>query len=231
MALGKLKPIENLTQVDKIEKALKEYFETSNMQPGDPLPKEMELAAALGVSRTAIREAISRFRTLGMIESRKNKGMVLTSPDLLGNMEKLLIPRLLTGQTMNDIFELRLILELGITDLLFLRKNKENLRLLEDIVEKEEQTTTAKDLIHLDVDFHSTLYTISGNKTVLRFQRLLTPIFNHVFKEIHAQSYPIARNTGVTHRDLLNTLKRGTEEGFRKKMKTHLTPYFEKLEQ
>src|SRR4051812_1431760 len=118
MPLTKIKPVDNLTQVDKIERTLQEYFDKANFEPGDLLPKEIELAKALGVSRTALREALSRFRTLGIIESRKNKGMTLTMPDLFLNMERVMSPKLLDDRTMKDIFELRLVLEIGICELL-----------------------------------------------------------------------------------------------------------------
>src|SRR5690606_33416178 len=100
------------TQVDKIEMTLQEYFRSENFQPGDALPKELALAEAMGVSRTAIREALSRFRTLGIIESRKNRGMIFTKPDVFNNMERVLTPRLLDEETMNEIFEMRLVIEL-----------------------------------------------------------------------------------------------------------------------
>ncbi len=134
MQLAKIKPIDNLTQVDKIERTLQDYFEKANLQPGDILPKEIELAKALGVSRTALREALSRFKTLGIIESKKNKGMTLTFPDLFINMERVMSPKLLDDQTMQDIFELRLVLEIGICELLFKRKTSENLDELKEIV-------------------------------------------------------------------------------------------------
>ena len=41
MQLAKIKPIDNLTQVDKIERTLQEYFDKANRQPGDILPKEI----------------------------------------------------------------------------------------------------------------------------------------------------------------------------------------------
>ena len=83
LRLHKITPIDTLTQVDKVEINLKEFFKRENFLPGDAIPKEMELASAMGVSRTAIREALARFRTLGIIESRKNRGMIITQPDLL----------------------------------------------------------------------------------------------------------------------------------------------------
>ena len=136
----KLRPLQHLTQVDKIEMTLQEYFRSENFLPGDSIPKELELAEALGVSRTAIREAISRFKTLGIVESRKNRGMIISRPDILNNMERVLNPRLLDSGTMKDIFEMRLVIEMGLGDILFLRKTKAALEKLEEAVESYDNT-------------------------------------------------------------------------------------------
>lgn len=228
MQLAKIKPIENVTQVDKIEQALQEYFDRSNLLPGDALPKEMDLAKALGVSRTALREALSRFKTLGLIESRKNRGMTLAFPDPMINLERVMTPRLLGGRTLNDIFELRLVLEIGMAELLFKRKNSENLAELKSIVEKEEKATSKKEILKYDIEFHSMLYKISGNETMLRFQRMLIPIFNHVFDELHLEEQPL-RNSKITHRHLYNALSNGNPDDFRTKMKEHLSFYLKNI--
>jgi GntR family transcriptional regulator, transcriptional repressor for pyruvate dehydrogenase complex len=228
MQLAKIKPIDNLTQVDKIERTLQEYFDKANLQPGDVLPKEIELAKALGVSRTALREALSRFKTLGIIESKKNKGMTLTFPDLFINMERVMSPKLLDDQTMRDIFELRLVLEIGICELLFKRKTSENLDELKEIVEKEETSTSNKEILKYDIEFHSMLYKISGNETMLRFQKLLYPIFNYVYQESKLETKGLINNE-ISHRDLYNSLKRSNPDDFRTKMKKHLSPYLNKI--
>jgi GntR family transcriptional regulator, transcriptional repressor for pyruvate dehydrogenase complex len=228
MQLAKIKPIDNLTQVDKIERTLQEYFDKANLQPGDVLPKEIELAKALGVSRTALREALSRFKTLGIIESKKNKGMTLTFPDLFINMERVMSPKLLDDQTMRDIFELRLVLEIGICELLFKRKTSENLDELKEIVEKEETSTSNKEILKYDIEFHSMLYKISGNETMLRFQKLLYPIFNYVYQESKLETKGLINNE-ISHRDLYNSLKKSNPDDFRTKMKKHLSPYLNKI--
>ena len=226
--LEKLLPIENQTQVDKIERSLEEYFKHGNFRPGDAIPKETELAQALGVSRTSVREALSRFKTLGIIESRKNRGMIITNPDILNNMERVIDLKLLDKGTLKDIFELRLVLEIGIADLLFLRKTDSDLKILEEIVEKDERPGTPAEHKKYDVDFHSMLYKISGNETIQRFQNILLPIFDGMDKTLYSINI---RNTPdyVYHRDLLNVLKEGTPELFRNKMRSHLRQYFDKL--
>ncbi len=228
ITLDTLYPIENKTQVDKIEISLQEYFRHGDFQPGDSIPKEMELAKALGVSRTSVREALSRFKTLGIIESKKNRGMIITHPDILYNMERVIDLQLLDKGTIKDIFELRLVLEIGIADLLFLRKTDSDLKKLEEIVEKDEKSTTNAEHKKYDVEFHSMLYKISGNQTIQRFQNILLPIFDGIDKSLYTIN--IEETPGyVYHRGLLNTLKEGTPEEFRNKMRNHLMQYFNKL--
>ena len=228
-ALSKsITPIEYSTQVDRIQQKLEEYFRLENLKPGDPIPKETELAEAMGVSRTAIREALSRFKILGIISSRKNRGMIITQPDLLGSMSRVLNSKLLDGQTMKEIFEFRLVIEIGIGDILFLRKTNENLKELEGIVEGEEKTENRIEKTNFDVKFHSTLYKISGNDTILRFQNLLLPVFDYVNNSLHVRRQEEDADY-VSHRVLLNVLKKGTPEEFRNKMRAHLMQYFEKI--
>ncbi|MBK8506010.1 MAG: FadR family transcriptional regulator [Saprospiraceae bacterium] len=206
---------------------LREFFREENLQPGDALPKESELADSMGVSRTALREALSRLKTLGLIESRRNRGIILTQPDILGGMERVLEPTFLDTNTLQDVFELRLVLELGISELLFLRKTPVSLIKLEEIVEKEEATDDRLIKIRCDADFHATLYKISGNDTILRFQKMLQPIFNYVYSGVIPGRSTVKKP--VTHRDLLEVLKTGTAGKFRESMQIHLQVYFDTI--
>ena len=83
--LKKLKPVDTLSLVDKVELSLLEFFKVNEMGPGDPIPKELDFAKSLGVSRTVVREALLRLRTLGLIESKKHRGMILKQPDIINN--------------------------------------------------------------------------------------------------------------------------------------------------
>lgn len=227
--LKNLKPFSNLSLVDRVEMRLREYFNEANLQPGDALPKEVDLASYMGVSRTAIREALARLKMLGLVESKRNRGMVLTHPDVLGNFERVLDPLLLDSNTLQDIFELRLVLEIGIADLLFLRKTHESLEKLEAIVDKEEAISDKLLKTRYDVEFHSMLYNISGNKTIQRFQKMLLPIFNYVHNGTFYPRTEVANP--ISHRMLLETLKHGTTREFREKMKIHLQVYFDKVDE
>jgi DNA-binding FadR family transcriptional regulator len=59
---------------------LKERIASQALQRGDKLPTESELMDTLGVSRTVIREAISRLQAGGLIETRHGIGSFMLKP-------------------------------------------------------------------------------------------------------------------------------------------------------
>ncbi|MBJ7879790.1 FadR/GntR family transcriptional regulator [Gelidibacter salicanalis] len=227
-----LKPLTNLTLVDKVEISITEYIKNNNLKVGDAIPKEMEFAETLGVSRTVIREALTRLRTIGIIDSKKHKGMVLSQPDIIKNFEKVIETNLLGDRALKDIFELRLILEMGMVDLVFARKTDADLVELTEIVERMEKNQPEAHVFSLqnEVAFHGKLYEMSGNRTLKRVQHILLPVFKYVhdYKLLDAKTYKYSKKF-VTHRDLLNYLQANDIKKFRKGLALHLEPHFERV--
>lgn len=225
-----LEPLESLSMTDRVENILREYFTENAFKPGDPLPNEQEMAQKLNVSRNVVREALSRLRMLGMIEARPRRGMIMAQPDLLAGMEKVLNPFLLSKDNLQDIFELRLILEMGIAEFLFARKTEKDLDELEIIVKKQKNASVVTK--EEEIAFHAKLYEMTGNDTFKRFQSLLFPVFEHVFTTFYVKKKmkaPVIAEP-VTHYDLYLILRNGTSEEFRKAMYTHLAPYYNSVD-
>lgn len=221
-----LEKIVSTTMADVVEVKLREYLKNKPFLPGDALPTEAELAEALGVSRNVLREALSRLRMLGMIESKKKRGMVLTKPDILGAFEKVLDPLIIDKDTLQDIFELRLVLEMGLADLLFLRKTEKDVEELEAIAKAEKYDSGKQFRIKSEIEFHGKLYEMTGNNTLKRFQSMLLPIFGYV---VTLEKKKISGK--VNHLDLVQILKKGTKEDFKNGMYEHLKPHFDRLKE
>lgn len=228
----KLVPVQNTSLADQVEKNLIEYLKSNQFEMGQSLPKETELAENLGVSRNVVREALSRLRMLGMVESKKRKGMVLSEPDLLSSMSRLMDPGLLSEDAMKDIFELRLVLEVGMSDLLIARKTDDDLTELKKIATKEAndpKCKTSQDVrSKYEIEFHGKLYAMTGNSTLTRFQKMLLPIFNYMMKvEAHLDVEPPRGK--ISHFDLVETLRTGDAATMRRNMREHLTPHYAQL--
>jgi len=211
------------TMADIVEVRLIEFLKKKAFKPGDALPKELEMAEALGVSRNVVREGLSRLKMLGLIESRKKRGMVFVNPDILGTFEKILDPLIIDQATLKDIFELRLALELGLGELLYRRKTDKDIKELEKIARNQDvEDNTFR--IKQEIAFHGKLYEMTGNDTLRRFQKMLLPIFGYV---IAMEDKPVRGS--VSHLDLVEILKHGTKEEFNRGMLDHLKPHFDRL--
>lgn len=224
-----LKIVDTSSLVDKVEARLVELLQERKLGVGDVIPKEIDLAQSLGVSRTVIREALTRLRIIGLIESKKKRGSIITSPDLFGMMSKSMNPHLLDQETLKGIFEIRLVLEIGMADLLFHRITKQDIEDLKQIVSNEPQATQYH-LFNIDheVAFHGKLYEITGNNTLKKFQGLLLPVFDYVHNSGLLKKQPVLK-TFVSHKGLVDILEDGTPELFRNAMRHHLENHFARL--
>ncbi len=226
---SEMKPMDTSSLVDKVEESLVDLLQKRKLSVGDVIPKEIELAETLGVSRTVIREALTRLRLMGLIESKKKKGSVITSPDIFGMMSKSMNPHILAPETLKEIFEIRLVLEIGMADLLFHRITKEDIAALRQIV-ADEPPATQYHLFNIEheITFHGKLYEITGNATLKRFQKMLLPVFDYVHNSGLLKKQPMLKMF-VSHKELVDFLENGTPEEFRNGMRSHLENHFTRL--
>jgi GntR family transcriptional regulator, transcriptional repressor for pyruvate dehydrogenase complex len=72
----------------RLTDTIAEYLTTivRELAPGAKLPSENQLAKRFGVSRSAVREAISGVASLGLLEIRKGAGMFVRTP-FVGNLQ------------------------------------------------------------------------------------------------------------------------------------------------
>ena len=69
-----LLPLPPADRAQQVISALADFIQRSGLNPGDRLPAERELMAALAVGRSTIREVLSHFQALGVVEARKGSG-------------------------------------------------------------------------------------------------------------------------------------------------------------
>ncbi len=225
----KIGRIDKSSLVDKVEFKLIEFFVTKQLKPGDSLPKELELTDALKVSRTVIREALLRLRLMGLIDSKKKRGAILTSPDLVSILERSMNPRILDDSTLKEIFEMRLALEVGMADFIMERVTPLDIAALKFIVDAEPQATERHIFqIEHEIKFHGKLYEITGNSTMKKFQKLLLPVFDYVHSS-GILSKPVSERRFVSHREIVDIIENGSAEMLRNGIRNHLENHFSRL--
>lgn len=214
--------------VDRVENSLVQLLQEKKLKVGDSIPTELELCNSLGVSRTVVREALLRLRLMGLIESKKKKGSVITSPDIFGVLSKSMNPHILDQDTLREIFQIRLVLEIGMADFIFQHITPQDIEELKIIVDNEPDISQNLLFnIEHEIAFHGKLYDITGNKTLRKFQSMLLPIFDYVHNS------GLLKQQGnlkfVSHKGLVDILENGSPELFRNAMRNHLENHFTRL--
>ncbi|MBQ1764640.1 MAG: FadR family transcriptional regulator, partial [Aquincola sp.] len=73
VSFAEIKPGAGLA--DQVASALETEIRAGRLAAGDKLPTEAVLVQQFGVSRTVVREAISRLKSRGLVDSRQGSGM------------------------------------------------------------------------------------------------------------------------------------------------------------
>ena len=172
------------TLVDQVEDKLLNYLKDNSLTVGDAIPNETELSTALGVARSVLREALSRLKMIGMIESRTRRGMVLTEPSLFGGIKRIVDPRILSEESLYELLEFRVALEIGMSYKLFQNLTHEHLKELEEIVKLEIAFENNEYSLISEISFHSKLYEIT--------------VYKKNYQKAHVEKETISDKTEVT---------------------------------
>ena len=222
------------TLADHVEEEIIQYIKSHDLHPGDALPNEMEFSRMLGASRNVIREAMSRLRMLGLIQTRTKRGIIVTEPGLLTGFKKALEPQLLSVNTIKQMMGMRISLEIGIAEFLFENVSDKHILELEMIVSRQQAIGINNLSVEDEVLFHTKIYEIAGNEFILQFNAIMHPVFE--FSKHNYESFfkPInqmlqKKNEIIDHADLLQFIINRDKEGYQKAIRRHLQPYWEFL--
>lgn len=230
---------EDVTLVEQTQRDILKYI--SQNGNSSRLPKEQEFVELLSVSRVVVREALSRLRAVGIIETKRKKGTVVVVPEVFGVLKSIVASGLLDKDTLRDLYQLRLMLEIGMADFIYMNRTDAQMEELDRIVAEEvslsnemataddmdQRYAIAKKLTDVDVRFHSKLFEMTGNKSLIDFQYILRHLFTLYYPKIRTDYHS---RTLVSHVSLYNILRTSTPDAFRMGMRLHLKTQFDNME-
>ena len=152
---------------------LSEQIRDGQLKRGDKLPTESAIMDAHGVSRTVVREAISRLQAAGQVETRHGIGtFVLDTPSPSGF--RIDPATVVTLRDVLAILELRISLEVESAGLAALRRSDEQLAAMRAALDAlNESAAHAGDAVASDFAFHLEIALSTGN-------RYFTDIMTHL---------------------------------------------------
>jgi len=203
-------------------------------QTGDKLPTEPDLMAAQGVSRTVVREAMSRLLAAGFVEIRHGVGtFVLPAP--VQSPPPLDLITVVTIQDVLAMLELRISLETEAAGLAAQRRTDEHLQLMRRAIDDfEDGVNKGESSVDADFQFHLQIALATGNKYFEDFYRRLgkttiprTRLNMSQLSSEPAQSYLIRTNR--EHEYILDAISRKDPQTASAGMRMHLTNSCERL--
>ena len=203
-------------------------------KPGEKLPTEPEVMAEQGVSRTVVREAISRLQAAGLVETRHGVGTFVLPPAAQP-------PRPLgfsTAVTIRDVLamlEFRISLETEAAGLAAARRTDEQLECMRQaLADFEEGVRRGESSVEADFRFHLQIALATHNKYFEDFYRHMGPSTIPRTRLDTSQFSPdpgpgYLYRTNREHEDILNAIERRDPQAARAAMRMHLSNSRERL--
>lgn len=213
------------TLSERVTTQIETLIVQSQLQPGDRLPPERELAEQFGVSRTVIREAIRSLSAKGLLEVQSGGGTIVCSPSAETVAQSMNL-YLRGGQSQLDygqIHEIRYLLEVEIAGLAAERHTAEDLAKMEAILQEaaEKAAGDREIFARTDVAFHAALARATANQL---FGLILDSLADIMF-EIRLSGFEVPGTLDsslIHHRAIFEQVKAGEAEAARQAMREHM---------
>lgn len=225
LSLEELEPVDRTSVVDAVIEQL-EGLIFGGLEPGEALPSEGELAAALGVSRLTVREATRTLEARGLLEIRQGRRPRVAPPNgaLVGDFFKIAVRR--DPRALLDLLDVRRALEVHIAVLAASRATKGDIADMEMSIDVMRTSEDESEAFHdADVRFHENLAAASGNRMLV----FLIEAFADPLRESRLRSFAghRARGGGIEdviqqHQTILDAVRARSPKAAAEAMRYHL---------
>ncbi len=172
--------------VDRVEKKIL----SGELRIGDRLPPERDLAAMLGVSRAAVREALRVLEAHGVLRrpqvgTGRDSGSVIAGTPTTGLARLLRVHVALSNFDLDEITEARIALERASVSLAASHATEDDLARMHELLERMEDNTLSRDRFNdLDTDFHTALAEAADNRLLTALTTAIREAIRHTL--LHA---------------------------------------------
>ena len=214
--------------VNEIVDSLAASIREGRMQPGEKLPTEAEIMVQFDVSRTVVRESLSRLQASSLVETRHGIGTFVLAPHESGNF-KITAEDFATIDDVISVLELRISLETEAAGLAARRRTDENLRAMAMALQAfQDSIDIDSDAVPPDFQFHMEVARSTGNR---HFADLMTYLGTMIIPRTRVNtthSAPEGRLSYLQrvhneHESIYHAIRNQDAEAARAAMRTHLS--------
>ena len=220
--------------VNEVMESLANSIRDGTIAPGEKLPTESEIVARFDVSRTVVREAISRLQANKLAETRHGVGTFALAPQDTQKFQIVDVDLAAVSDVI-AVLELRISLETEAAGLAALRRTPENLTKLQEMLDAFAESISAdSDAVPSDFQFHMAVARSTSNR---HFADLMTYLGTMIIPRTRVNtpnSAPEGRmkylqRVHAEHESIFNAIRNQDAEAARAAMRTHLSNSKERL--
>jgi GntR family transcriptional repressor for pyruvate dehydrogenase complex len=208
---------------DEIVRQLENLIVNNELNVGDALPPERELAAQLGVSRNILREAISTMVQKGLLEVRQGSGTYVASPSIELLRDSLSFFVRFSASGLYDLLEARFALEVQIADLAARRSTPEDVSRIAACYEDLKGAVDDPDrYIEADIRFHAALARAAKNEILLLLLDSIRGAMRENVRVLVTRHPHAVEDAMYFHQRINQAIQQGSAVEAREGMRMHL---------
>jgi GntR family transcriptional repressor for pyruvate dehydrogenase complex len=213
-----------------VVKEIQHLISTGVYKTGDKLPPQDVLASSMGVSRTALREALKQLNLMGLVEMKHGKGTYVSSLKPFALLKSLSPIMMMDQSTVDEFFEARLYIESIVAFLAAKKADPEDIRDLEILdrqMEEDLKLSKLADFVEKDLDFHLLIAKASKNRVLARVIQIIRDLVHDVVGDTFENDLASLNSILDQNRKIIKAIQRHDTEDARKCMEDHIM-YVEK---
>jgi len=210
---------------DQVADQLAAEIRRGGLAPGDKLPTEARLVEQFGVSRTVVREAVSRLKSLGLVDSRQGSGVFVqaVAPFTPLNFEA---RHAASQEAVVQMVEVRRALEAEVAALAAQRRSATDMRRIQAAVKAlDAAVQRGGDGVSEDVQFHRAIADAARNPFLLQTLEYLGQFLlgaTQVTRANEARRLDFAQQVQQEHAAIVRALEAGDPEAARQAAAGHM---------
>src|SRR5262249_40092723 len=216
-------PIAPSSLVDRVAARIRDVIDKGQYEAGARLPSEADLAGQLQVSRSVLREAVSRLEAQGVLNVRRGKGMYVGDRGGLSSCVRLVHSALtIAPKDLMQLAELRRGIEVQAARLAAQRAKPEDIDALTALAERmDNEKIEYLESVEADCDFHRKIVEITGNPLM----RNVMEVIQEFIRAEMVQTTPRQRNrkrSRQLHGPIVDAIRSGDADAAERAMKVHM---------
>ena len=210
---------------DQVAEQLAAEIRRGGLAPGDKLPTEAKLVAQFGVSRTVVREAVSRLKSLGLVDSRQGSGVFVTASAAFAPLS--FESRHTASQdAVVQMVEVRRALEAEVAALAAQKRSAADLRRIHAAVQAlDAAVQQGGNGVREDVQFHRAIAEAAGNPFLIQTLEYLGQFLHgatQVTRANEARRLDFAQQVQDEHAAIVQALEAGEPQAARQAAAGHM---------